>query len=295
MGAWRDILNAFSADPQVIEVLVVPNAPPMSRTAEGWHVLMGTIFSVTSIAEMLEEARRPKTIGPGVSVLVGAERLGMSGVFAVSVPDVGRFRVSYLSQRGSRALRIERIPVTPPSLSSVCEHADVCSRLTAALLSPEKPCAVLIYGLSPAANNTVVYALLNDINKTQRKVIYVIERRLSFLMAHDSSAVIQAEVGSDVETLDKGIQNAFLVEPDLVYVGDVRPADVGASLSHLLNTRCGVILSTVAGDARPFVQRVEQAIGEAHFGVRSGIDMTVKVLPRPGRHAEVTIDERAAP
>ena len=81
---------------------------------------------------------------------------------------------------------------------------------------------MLVTGPSANRNSTFVYALLQRINQTENRIIYILERNLSFLMKHDKSVIVQTETETDVDTLEKGIENGCSLMPDVMYVKDIR-------------------------------------------------------------------------
>jgi twitching motility protein PilT len=168
-----------------------------------------------------------------------------SGSFSFGVPEVGRFRVSYLTQRGSKAFRVIRVPFRVPSPSEACEDADCMRRLTDAILS-RQPGILAITGTSVIANSKLAYSLLRVANEKIRTVVFVVERSLTFLIAHGNSLVVQCELGNDVPTLEAGIRSAFLLEPDILFVGDIWPGDEMPSLTRAVEAGVFTLLSSVA-------------------------------------------------
>ena len=64
-----------------------------------------------------------------------------------------------------------------------------------------------ISGPRAASNAMLVYTLLKKVNETQRKIIFLLERKLTYLMSHADSIVIQAELADDVPSMSAGIEN----------------------------------------------------------------------------------------
>ena len=119
---------------------------------------------------------------------------------------------------------ISRVPYCIPDSASICDNTVDVDRLTDVLCSPE-PALIAVQGPHAVDNSIFVYSLLRAVNKRVRRVIYIIERSLTYLMGHENSIVIQTELTTDVGTIEECMQNALIFDPDVVYLGDLRPYD----------------------------------------------------------------------
>ena len=63
------------------------------------------------------------------------------------------------------------------------------------------------------------YSLLQHVSIYFSKVIYILEKPLNYLLKHRNSLVIQREIGTDVESLQEGLEDAMLIKPDILYIG----------------------------------------------------------------------------
>lgn len=240
MSNWSAIVQMLLDDKELRELIIAPNAPPVSRRTEGRRVLSSQVFSAAAVAETLTTAASHATARrPG--------ELGQAGVVCLGVRDVGRVRISYFTQRGSRVLRIVRVPFDVPIIDSICVEPPQAHDLAQAI-SAGRYRAILIYGHAQMNNSALAYALLGEMNHTQRLVIYIAERTLSFLLKHDNSVVVQVEVVADAASLEDAIQQSLFLEPDVVFLGDVRMTDSLPSLPQLISANTRTILTTVSED-----------------------------------------------
>jgi twitching motility protein PilT len=181
--------------------------------------------------------------------------LSQAGILCVGVRDVGRLRICHFTQRGSRVLRIIRIPFEVPTIGAICsEPAQV--QAIAEAIGTRRHRAVLIFGSSQSANSQVAYALLNEINNTRKQVLYIVEPTLSFLLAHHNSLVVQTEIQTDVASMEEALKLAFLLEPSVVHLGDVKVTDDLSSLRQLFLTDVCTLLTTLADDPASLLARL---------------------------------------
>jgi len=271
MNRSSEIIEYLSREGGPDEIIIAPNAPPVTRSVEGVQLALNIVLDPSDVTDTLMALRDR-------APAAHTTPLDASGTFSFGVRDLGRLRVSYSTQRGSKAVRIMRVPFTEPETSAVSDDQTTIEQLLQ-LVSVSAGGILAIFGPSAVANATLAYAILRRTNDTARSVIYVLERSLTFLMAHGNSIVIQAEVGSDVQSMEEGLQNALLLDPDIMYVGDVWPSDHIPSLSRAVEAGVFTLLSTVALNRESLAQRFATAGREAGAFLQTMVRGTVKVTP----------------
>jgi twitching motility protein PilT len=212
------VLAYLSQTDEFAEVLLVPGKQPVERTPNGLRPIGDNPMSALDVRDTLSTLM---SHAPG-----GTTNLNKQGILSFGMPDRGRFRISYFTQRGSLVVSILHIPLKVPHLAALLGDE-------AAALAAEKAFLTFRSGLLvvtspvPALANALVYALLNTINEADARVLFILEPYTSFLLRHKRSVVIQCEVGADVENVEHGIRTAFALSPDVLYVRDVaNPADL---------------------------------------------------------------------
>lgn len=135
---------------------------------------------------------------------------------AWSVPNVGRFRISAMRQRGSVAVVIRYIVSNIPELSTL-RLPDVLSTLIL-----EKRGLVLMVGATGAGKSTTLAAMLDHRNATMPGHILTIEDPIEFLFQNKRSVVNQREVGVDTESAEIALKNALRQAPDVILIGEIR-------------------------------------------------------------------------
>jgi twitching motility protein PilT len=261
-----DIEKLLATNRDLTELVIAPNAPPVSRTAAGCELAMNVVLSPSDVKQVLQRLHRAAFTASG-------PELGASGSFCLGIQDVGRFRVTYMTQRGSQVLRIVRVPLEIPALESMCEDRELVAELTALVASFE-PGVILFHGPSSAANSMFIYALLNEINKSQRGIIYVVERALSYLMSHHECIAVQTELITDVKTMEQGIANAFLFDPDIAYIGDLHTTDETPSFGVLLDAPVLTLVSSCHHSGQLLRARVANVLGDEQSRIKAEVCIT---------------------
>ncbi|MDP6490668.1 MAG: ATPase, T2SS/T4P/T4SS family [Kiritimatiellia bacterium] len=265
MDHRQDIEKLLATNRDLSELVIAPNAPPVSRTIAGCKLAMNVVFSPADVKQVLQRLHR-------AAFPANAPERGASGSFCLGIQDVGRFRVTYMTQRGSQVLRIVRVPLDIPALDSVCEDADLAAQLTA-LVSSFEPGVILFHGPSSAANSMFIYALLDEVNKSQRGIIYIMERALSYLMSHHVCIAVQTELITDVQTMEQGIANAFLFDPDIAYIGDLHATDEVPSFGVLLDAPVLTLVSS-HNSGHQLRDRVAGVLGDEQSRIKAEVSIT---------------------
>jgi len=145
--------------------------------------------------------------------------------------------------------------VDPYPLQSCMALSKPVLPLSANIISVEKPGVIAVCGPSATKNSMFVYSLLQYINQNNKTIIYVIENILSVLMRHKNSVVVQCEVGTDIESMEVGINNAALFNPGIMYVGDIRPSNNYPGITNAVENGALVIISSVLADGNEIIEK----------------------------------------
>ncbi|MCX7591527.1 MAG: ATPase, T2SS/T4P/T4SS family [Kiritimatiellae bacterium] len=238
MNRANDIIAYLSRAEESQILVLAPHAPPIDRTAEGIKIALNQVLDASDINDTLAALSNRAPSGPATTI-------GSAGTFSFGVRGVGRFRVTYVTQRGSKIVGIYRIPVTIPKLEAVIQDAQLAKILEHHARSKNGG-LLIVNGPNAVKNSLVVYALLQRVNETERRLIYCIERALTHLMNHDNSVVIQSEMQIDVAGVEEGVKMALLFAPDILFVGDLRSNDSLAAVMEAIESNVFTILSSVS-------------------------------------------------
>lgn len=136
--------------------------------------------------------------------------------FAVSLPELGRFRVNAFEQARGPALALRLIPNEMPQLKHL--NAPAC----VARWALQRHGLLLFTGPTGSGKSTLLAALLHHIN-TERKVhIVTLEDPIEFIHTSRNSLVHQREVGRDTPDFESGLRAALREDPDVLLVGELR-------------------------------------------------------------------------
>lgn len=277
-------IMAYMSSPDAVRMMILaPNAPPVGRGSTEISVPIQVVLDAVDVTDTLRGLR-----GHASGDRYGDFDFDETGTFSFGLPDVGRIRVNYVTQRGSKVISLHKVPFTVPAASELCDDSDALDALRK-LVAGDTAGFLTVYGPNAHTNSVFVYSLLQHANTTARKVIYVLERALTFLMRHDNSIVIQTELNSDVHSIEEGVQNAFLFEPDILYIGDVRRTDEIPSVRHAVKGGVFAILASVGADGEMLLEKLQPLRTSFDDGSQELAVVNVRVLPVAGNKMTVKI------
>ena len=134
----------------------------------------------------------------------------------VSVPNLGRFRLSAFRQRGSISAVFRFVPANIPPLGEL-GLPPVLSELIM-----EKRGLLLMVGSTGAGKSTTLAAMMDHRNESTTGHILTIEDPVEFIFRNKKSVVNQREVGSDTQSLQTALKNALRQAPDVILIGEIR-------------------------------------------------------------------------
>ena len=134
----------------------------------------------------------------------------------LGVPDVGRFRISAMRQRGTVAAVIRYISSDVPTLASLSVPAILGEMIM------EKRGLVLMVGATGAGKSTTLAAMIDHRNEYATGHILTIEDPIEYLFKNKRSVVNQREVGADTESIHVALKNALRQAPDIIMIGEIR-------------------------------------------------------------------------
>jgi twitching motility protein PilT len=257
MNYATKILNYLANQDGFSQVLLVAGAPPIDKRNSDVHIVINTILTPDDIRD---------TLGTFASHVrrTGVPDLGRQGVFSFGMPNLGRFRVHYLTQRGSDLVAIQKMPFGVPDLDALLRDPATVPALDALTAQGQAGGIVLLTGPSAAANALLVYSLLKRINDQTNRVIYILEQNLSFLLSHKNSVVIQIEVGTDIPSLEEGIRSGLFLAPDIMHVRDCKTRGETVGVVAAAEAGSLVILSAIALNERFLLEDLRVRLEEEY-------------------------------
>jgi len=174
--------------------------------------------------------------------------------FAISVEDIGRFRVNVFKQRGEVGMVMRHIKSDIPSL----EKLNLPKEL--AQLVMERSGLVLICGPTGSGKSTTLAAMIDYRNRRDTSHILTIEDPIEFLHEHKLSIIDQREIGVDTKSYSAGLQNAMREAPDVILIGEIRDEEaMGYALSYAQTGH--LCLATIHGNnSKQVLERIRNMI-----------------------------------
>ncbi len=252
MNYATKILAYLGEPDRFSQVLLIAGAPPVEKVGSQFRIVINTVLTPEDIRDTLSTfASHARRSGPS--------EMGKQGVFAFGMPNQGRFKIHYLTQRGSDFVSIQRMPFEIPKLESLLAQPAQLS-LMEEVLSQHAGGIVIFAGTSPDALTRLLYATIARINGTQNMVIYILEQSLSYLLKHQNSIVVQVEVGTDVPTLEEGIRNGLFLAPDVVFVSNPKTPAEFAGLMCAAQTGAVVLVSMIDMNEQHLLSDLEKRL-----------------------------------
>lgn len=154
--------------------------------------------------------------------------------FALSISQIGRFRVNVFRQRGSCALTVRRIYTELPDPVALSIPEIVMN------LTERQKGLILVTGPAGCGKTTTLAALIDRINHERACHIITLEDPIEYLHRHDRSIVNQREIGTDSQSYAQALRAALRQSPDVILIGEMRDLETiaialtAAETGHLI-------------------------------------------------------------
>jgi len=141
----------------------------------------------------------------------------------ISVPNLGRFRLSAFRQRGSISAVFRFVPATIPPLAEL----GLPSALSELIM--EKRGLLLIVGATGSGKSTTIASMLDHRNEQRHGHILTLEDPIEYLFKNKKAIVNQREIGNDAKSFDVALRNSMRQAPDCILIGEIRDKDTMAA------------------------------------------------------------------
>jgi len=136
--------------------------------------------------------------------------------FAISPPNVGRFRVNAFIQQGKVGMVMRVIPAVLPTIDGL----GVPQVLKEVVMSKRGLC--ILVGATGSGKSTTLAAMVDWRNENSYGHIITIEDPVEFVHPHKNCVVTQREVGLDTDSWEAALKNTLRQAPDVILMGEVR-------------------------------------------------------------------------
>ena len=136
--------------------------------------------------------------------------------FAISVRNVGRFRVSAFFQRNLVGMVLRRIETKIPTIDGLGLPEQLKE------LAMTKRGLIIFVGATGTGKSTSLASMIGHRNENSKGHIISIEDPIEFIHQHRGCIVTQREVGLDTESFETALKNTLRQAPDVILIGEVR-------------------------------------------------------------------------
>ena len=136
--------------------------------------------------------------------------------FAISPPNIGRYRCNAYIQQGHPGLVLRTITTEVPDL----EKLGLPEVLKDCIMT--KNGLVLMVGGTGSGKSTSLAAMLDYRNRNSYGHIITIEDPIEYVHPHKNCLLMQREVGVDTEDWDIALKNSLRQAPDVILLGEIR-------------------------------------------------------------------------
>lgn len=170
--------------------------------------------------------------------------------FAYSLPEVARFRVNAMWQRGSVSLAFRRVPAEVPSIDEL-GLPQACKDL---ILKPRG--LILVTGPANSGKSTTVAAMLRHLNENAHRNVITIEDPIEYLLRNQKCIFRQRDLGDDTLSFNTALIHALRHDPDVIVIGEMRDLDTISTAMTAAETGHLVLGTLHTVDAAQSVDRI---------------------------------------
>jgi twitching motility protein PilT len=182
--------------------------------------------------------------------------------FAISLSEVGRFRVAAYHQRGALSVALRLLAKGIPSFQSLGLPESV-SRL-----SGLRDGLVLVTGVTGSGKSTTLATVIDDINAQYRRHIITIEDPIEYIHRNNRCIINQRELHTDVPSFGDALRDSLRADPDVILVGEMR--DLETMRTAVMAAETGhLVFSTL--HSRDCVSTINRLVGAFPAGEQTQI------------------------
>jgi twitching motility protein PilU len=139
--------------------------------------------------------------------------------FALSIPQVARFRVNVFVQQQQTGMVIRTIPAEIPSFATLA-LPEILKDIVMT-----KRGLVLVVGATGSGKSTSLAAMIDHRNSSSSGHIITVEDPVEFVHRSQQSLITHREVGVDTHSWHHALKNTLRQAPDVILIGEIRDAE----------------------------------------------------------------------
>lgn len=193
--------------------------------------------------------------------------------FAISRPDIGRFRVSAFIQKDDAGMVLRRIETQIPTI------AELNIPLIIEELAMTKRGLIIFVGATGTGKSTSLAAMVGHRNRNSTGHIITIEDPIEYVHDHAGCVVTQREVGLDTESYEIALQNTLRQAPDVILIGEIRSRETMEHAMTFAETGHLCLSTLHANNANQALDRIIHFFPEAaHKQLFMDLSLNLKAM-----------------
>jgi len=186
--------------------------------------------------------------------------------FTYVLGDEHRFRVNFFHQMDGLSAVFRIIPVKIATLDEL-NLPEVIKSFTDIQRG-----LVLVTGVTGSGKSTTLAAILDKINREEKKHIITVEDPIEFIHKDRGCLINQRAIGQDTHSFSDALRAALREDPDIILVGEMRDLETIDIALHAANTGHLVFSTLHTLDAKETVDRIIGMFGkEEQNRIRSSL------------------------
>lgn len=161
-----------------------------------------------------------------------------------------RFRANFFFQMDGLSAVFRAIPVTVQTLEDL-QFPEVIKSFTKMHRG-----LVLVTGVTGSGKSTTLAALIDKINREEKKHIITIEDPIEFIHQDKGCLINQRAIGQDTHSFSDALRASLREDPDIILVGEMRDLETIDIAMHAANTGHLVFSTLHTLDAKETIDRI---------------------------------------
>jgi twitching motility protein PilT len=215
------------------------------------HGVLKVLGKDALTAEMVEKLAKEITSAEQYEKLVTDRNLDFSYVLG----SENRFRVNFFYQMDGLSAVFRIIPVDILSLDDLNLPPIIKS------FTEIQRGLVLVTGVTGSGKSTTLAAILDKINREQKKHIITVEDPIEFVHKDRGCLINQRGIGQDAHSFSDALRAALREDPDIILVGEMRDLETIDIALHAANTGHLVFSTLHTLDAKETIDRIVGMFG----------------------------------
>lgn len=215
------------------------------------HGVLKVLGKDALTAQMTEKLAKEITTADQYEKLVTDRNLDFSYVLG----SENRFRVNFFYQMDGLSAVFRIIPVEILSLDDL-NLPPVIKTFTEIQRG-----LVLVTGVTGSGKSTTLAAILDKINREQKKHIITVEDPIEFVHKDRGCLINQRGIGQDAHSFSDALRAALREDPDIILVGEMRDLETIDIALHAANTGHLVFSTLHTLDAKETIDRIVGMFG----------------------------------